>query len=79
MMIKNELAKSVKDKRAQAYLSELKNTKEDDVSLSQSIATIPQQNQLFSLQDELAAINPDNLTPKQAHDLLYHLKEIISQ
>lgn len=76
---KNELAKSVKDKRAQTYDSEPKQTKEYSVSPSQSIATIPQQNQLFSLQDELAAINPDNLTPKQAHDLLYHLKEIISQ
>ena len=76
---KNELAKSVKDKRAQAYLSEAKEMKEDNVSPSQSIAVVPQQNQLFSLQDELAAINPDNLTPKQAHDLLYHLKEIISQ
>ena len=39
---------------------------------------IPQQNQLFSLQDELSAIDPDTLTPKQAHDLLYHLKKIIS-
>ena len=76
---KNELTKSVKDKRAQAYLSEAKEMKEDNVSPSQSIAVVPQQNQLFSLQDELAAINPDNLTPKQAHDLLYHLKEIISQ
>lgn len=76
---KNDLAKSVKDERAQTYDSEPKKMKEDDVSLSQSIALIPQQNQLFSLQDELAAINPDNLTPKQAHDLLYHLKEIISQ
>lgn len=76
---KNDLAKSVKDKRAQIYDSEAKEMKEDNVSPSQSIATIPQQNQLFSLQDELAAINPDNLTPKQAHDLLYHLKEIISQ
>ena len=76
---KNELTKSVKDKRAQAYLSEAKEMKEDNVSPSQSIAIVPQQNQLFSLQDELAAINPDNLTPKQAHDLLYHLKEIISQ
>lgn len=75
---KNDLAKSVKDKRAQIYDSEAKEMKEDNVSPSQSIATIPQQNQLFSLQDELAAINPDNLTPKQAHDLLYHLKEIIS-
>lgn len=75
---KNELTKSVKDKRAQAYLSEAKEMKEDNVSPSQSIAVVPQQNQLFSLQDELAAINPDNLTPKQAHDLIYHLKEIIS-
>lgn len=76
---KNELTKSVKDKRAQIYDSEAKEMKEDNVSPSQSIAVVPQQNQLFSLQDELAAINPDNLTPKQAHDLLYHLKEIISQ
>ena len=75
---KNDLAKSVKDKRAKTYLSELKNTKEDNVSPSQSTTTIPQQNQLFSLKEELSAINPDNLTPKQAHDLLYHLKEIIS-
>ncbi|WP_423813407.1 DNA mismatch repair protein MutS [Psychrobacter sp. 219-2-C] len=76
---KNELAKSVKDERARTYHSESENTKEDSVHLRQSSVAIPQQNQLFSLQDELAAINPDNLTPKQAHDLLYHLKEIISQ
>ena len=76
---KNDLAKSVKDERAQAYHSESKKTKEDSVHSSESTTTIPKQNQLFSLQDELAAINPDNLTPKQAHDLLYHLKEIISQ
>jgi len=76
---KNDLAKSVKDERTQTYDSEPEQTKKDSFSPSQSIAVIPQQNQLFSLQDELAAINPDNLTPKQAHDLLYHLKEIISQ
>ena len=76
---KNDLAKSVKDKSAQAYHSVSEKTKEDSVHSSESTTTIPQQNQLFSLQDELAAINPDNLTPKQAHDLLYHLKEIISQ
>ena len=75
---KNELAKSVKDERAQAYHSVSEKTKEDSVHSSESTTTIPQQNQLFSLQDELAAINPDNLTPKQAHDFLYHLKEIIS-
>lgn len=75
---KNDLAKSVKDERTQTYDSEPEQTKKDSFSPSQSIAVIPQQNQLFSLQDELAAINPDNLTPKQAHNLLYHLKEIIS-
>jgi len=75
---KNDLAKSVKDERAQAYHSESKKTKKDSVHSSESTTTIPQQNQLFSLQDELVSINPDNLTPKQAHDLLYHLKEIIS-
>ncbi|MGP5502111.1 DNA mismatch repair protein MutS [Psychrobacter faecalis] len=76
---KNDLAKSVKDERAQTYHSESENTKEDSLHSRQSSVAIPQQNQLFSLQYELAAINPDNLTPKQAHDLLYHLKEIISQ
>lgn len=75
---KNDLAKSVKDERTQTYDSEPEQTREDSFSPSQSTTTIPKQNQLFSLQDELAAINPDNLTPKQAHDLLYHLKEIIS-
>ena len=75
---KNELTKSVKDERAQTYHSEPEQTKKDNVRSSQNAANIPQQNQLFSLQDELSAINPDNLTPKQAHDLLYHLKEIIS-
>lgn len=76
---KNDLAKSVKDERARIYDSEPEQTKEYNVSPIQSIALIPQQNQLFILQDELTAINPDNLTPKQAHDLLYHLKKIISQ
>ena len=76
---KNELAKSVKDESAQTYHSEVEKINEDSVNASEVKSSIPQQNQLFSLQDELAAINPDNLTPKQAHDLLYHLKEIISQ
>ncbi|WP_352286868.1 DNA mismatch repair protein MutS [Psychrobacter sp. GW64-MNA-CIBAN-0177] len=75
---KNDLAKSVKDKRQQAYNDEAE--KENGSSNSQTRTTNnnPQQNQLFSLQDELNAINPDNLTPKQAHDLIYHLKKIIS-
>ncbi|WP_435979819.1 DNA mismatch repair protein MutS [Psychrobacter sp. DM4] len=72
---KNDLAKSVKDERAHNY------SNNDGVSTSSnSEQEIPvnnnqQQNQLFSLYNELDAINPDNLTPKQAHDLLYVLKQ----
>ena len=76
---KNELAKSVTDKSLQAGDNVVEKENRNSMQNNQNTATIPQQNQLFSLQDELAAINPDNLTPKQAHDLLYHLKEIISQ
>ena len=76
---KNELAKSVKDKRQQTYSDGTKQANDISNNKIKDISGILQQNQLFSLQDELSAINPDNLTPKQAHDLLYHLKEIISQ
>jgi len=76
---KNELAKSLNDKQQQNHYNEVEKPSLRDNVQPQSISNIPQQNQLFSLQDELTAINPDNLTPKQAHDLLYHLKEIISQ
>ena len=75
---KNELAKSVKDKRQQTYNSETEKANVDNINKTQSMANNNQQNQLFSLQDEISAIDPDNLTPKQAHDLLYHLKKIIS-
>ena len=75
---KNELAKSVKDKRQQTYDSDIEKTNIGNLDKKQKNIDIPQQNQLFSLQDELQAIDPDSLTPKQAHDLLYHLKKIIS-
>jgi len=75
---KNELAKSVNDKCD--HMNGLATEKSDIKTTNQSqiMNNIPQQNQLFSLQDELSAIDPDTLTPKQAHDLLYHLKKIIS-
>ena len=75
---KNELAKSVNDECDHMNGHEIER---DDIKItnqSQIMADIPQQNQLFSLQDELSAIDPDTLTPKQAHDLLYHLKKIIN-
>lgn len=76
---KNELAKSLNDKQQQNHDYKVEKISLCENTQTQSISNISQKNQLFSLQDELAAINPDNLTPKQAHDLLYHLKEIISQ
>ncbi|WAI88794.1 DNA mismatch repair protein MutS [Psychrobacter sp. SC65A.3] len=75
---KNELAKSVKDKRQQTYDSNIEKSNIRNLDKKQKNIDILQQNQLFILQDELQAIDPDSLTPKQAHDLLYHLKEIIS-
>ena len=75
---KNELAKSLNDKQQQNHESKVEILSISENNQAPYISNIPQQNQLFSLEDELSAINPDNLTPKQAHDLLYHLKEIIS-
>ncbi len=76
---KNDLAKSVNDKRRQAQHYDSVEANVNHGNETQNMTDIPQQNQLFSLQEELSAIDPDSLTPKQAHDLLYHLKKIISQ
>ena len=75
---KNELTKSGNDKCDAINGPETEKAYISRTNQSQIMTDIPQQNQLFSLQDELSAINPDYLTPKQAHDLLYHLKKIIS-
>ena len=75
---KNELAKSLNDKQQQNHGSKVERLSISENAQAPYISNIPQQNQLFSLEDELIAINPDNLTPKQAHDLMYYLKEIIS-
>ncbi|MFZ3143953.1 MutS-related protein, partial [Psychrobacter glacincola] len=75
---KNELAKSVKDKRQQTYSDGTKQANDSSNNQTKNINDNPQQNQLFSLQDELSAVDPDSLTPKQAHDLIYHLKKFIS-
>ena len=75
---KNDLAKSVTDKSSKLYNHEIELTNINQSNQAQNTTDIPKQNQLFSLQDELSAIDPDSLTPKQAHDFLYHLKKIIS-
>nr|MBP6495770.1 DNA mismatch repair protein MutS [Psychrobacter sp.] len=69
---KNELAKSLNDKQQQNHESKVESVSVSNTHQTQNSGHNPQQNHLFSLEDELIAINPDNLTPKQAHDLLYH-------
>ena len=75
---KNDLTKSVTDKSSKVNHHDAQTLSMNHNSNHQNIADIAEQNQLFSLQDELSAIDPDSLTPKQAHDFLYHLKKIIS-
>jgi len=75
---KNELAKSVKDKRQEADNDVTLEQETNHITQAPNILNNPKQNQLFSLKDELSAIDPDSLTPKQAHDLIYYLKKIIS-
>ena len=76
---KNELAKSRTDKREESNHQTLEQTTAKVNNQPQEHNKISQQNHMFTIESELKSINPDNLTPKQAHDLLYHLKEIISQ
>ena len=75
---KNDLAKSVTDKQPESNNDVVLEPQISYAIQPPNIAGNLKQNQLFSLQDELSAIDPDSLTPKQAHDLLYHLKKIIS-
>lgn len=74
----NDLVKSVTDKSEYAHHDKADKVNLKSIKQNQVVIGIPQQNQLFNLQDELNAIDPDSLTPKQAHDFLYHLKKIIS-
>lgn len=75
---KNDLAKSVTDKQRESSNNLVQEQQASYTLQSPNIADNLKQNQLFSIEDELSAIDPDSLTPKQAHDLLYHLKKIIS-
>ncbi|OLF38832.1 DNA mismatch repair protein MutS [Psychrobacter sp. C 20.9] len=74
---KNDLAKSVTDKQPESDNNAVLEPQTSYIVQSPNIAGNLKQNQLFSIEDELSAIDPDSLTPKQAHDLIYHLKKII--
>ena len=75
---KNDLAKSVTDKQPESDNNAVLEPQASYAIQSPNVADNLKQNQLFSIEDELSAIDPDSLTPKQAHDLIYHLKKIIS-
>lgn len=75
---KNDLAKSVTDKQQESNNDVVLEPQSSYAIQSPNTAGNLKQNQLFSIEDELSAIDPDSLTPKQAHDLIYHLKKIIS-
>lgn len=75
---KNDLAKSVTDKQLEHNSDAVLEPQTSYRVQSPNIVDNLKQNQLFSIEDELSAIDPDSLTPKQAHDLIYHLKKIIS-
>ena len=75
---KNDLAKSLTDKQRKSNNDVVLKPQSSYAIQSPNIAGNLKQNQLFSIEDELSAIDPDSLTPKQAHDLIYHLKKIIS-
>ena len=74
---KNELANSVTDKQQKSNNNLVQEQQASYTLQSPNIVDNLKQNQLFSIEDELSAIDPDSLTPKQAHDLIYHLKKII--
>ena len=76
---KNDLVKSVKDKRSRVYNDHTHTTEINNTEHAKSTVDIPQQNQLLSLYEQLDNTDPDSLTPRQAHELLYNLKQLISR
>ncbi len=76
---KNDLAKSVTDKEQQLHHHSSAETSIRTYHPDESLLNNNQQKQLLSVQQQLDTIDPDSLTPKQAHDLLYELKQLISR
>lgn len=75
---KNELAKSANDKGQPVDSSHITETNVKANAQASYSTDNKQQKQLLSLHDKLMNTDPDSLTPKQAHDLLYNLKQLIS-
>ena len=75
---KSDLANSINEKRLLNYPNGSKSNAGTITEQATSTADKFQHNQLLDLQQTLNNIDPDRLTPKQAHDMLYTLKQLIS-
>jgi len=76
---KTDLTHSVTDKRQQRYDPHAKTNLNSSSEQEPKPVDIQQQNQWLALQEKLDHMDPDSLTPKQAHDMLYCLKQLISR
>jgi len=76
---KTDLTHSVTDKRQQRYDAHAKTNLNSSSEQEPKPVDIQQQNQWLALQEKLDHMDPDSLTPKQAHDMLYRLKQLISR
>lgn len=76
---KTDLAKSTTDERPHASTKDACETTLDVSTQANKLPDNPQQKQMLSLYDKLNEIDPDSLSPKQAHDLLYNLKQLINR
>ncbi|MGP4787957.1 DNA mismatch repair protein MutS [Psychrobacter sp. 1Y11] len=76
---KTDLTHSVTDKRQQRYDPHAKTNLNNSSEQEPKPVDIQQQNQWLALQEKLDHMDPDSLTPKQAHDMLYCLKQLISR
>ncbi|MDN5566444.1 MAG: DNA mismatch repair protein MutS, partial [Psychrobacter sp.] len=75
---KSDLANSINEKRQLNYPNSSQSHADTITEQTTSIASKTKQNQLLDLQQAIDSLNPDSLTPKQAHDMLYTLKQLIS-
>ena len=71
---KIDLANSLADKSESADSQETEHLDDIVEAPLHDYVDNQKQNQMLSLHDQLTDIDPDGLTPKQAHDILYELK-----
>ncbi|TXD97023.1 DNA mismatch repair protein MutS [Psychrobacter frigidicola] len=76
---KTDLAKSRKDKRQSIMDDNMTSSTAHASVQSNSSDYNQQQKQLLSVYDKLNDVDPDSLTPKQALDMLYTLKQLINR